>query len=152
MVPIPKPGSEKDTAAGYRPIFVLPIASKVIERHVKEVLEEQLAKHAPISPRQWGFMADSSTKSTLIQVVDDWASALDHGYKVCVIFFDMRKAFDSVPHLLLDQLQAINVNPYLHKWISNYLSNRFQFVTVEGKASDRLPVYHREVCWVHYSL
>jgi hypothetical protein len=55
----------------------------------------------------------------------------------------VRKAFDSysVPHLLLlDQLKAINVNPYLQKWISNYLSDRLQFVTVEGEASDRLPV------------
>ena len=53
----------------------------------------------------------------------------------------MRKAFDSVPHLpLLDKLQAINVNPYLQKWISNYLSDRFQFVTVEGEASERLLV------------
>ena len=141
VVPIPKPGSEKDIAAGYRPISILPIASKIIERHVKAVLEEHLKKHAPISPRQWGFMADRSTMSALIQVVDDWARALDHGYEVCVIFFDVRKAFDSVPHLpLLDQLQAINVNPYLQKWISNYLSDRSQFVTVEGEASDRLPV------------
>ena len=50
MVPITKPGSEKDTAARYRPISILPIASKVIERHVKEVLrlEEHLSNHAPI--------------------------------------------------------------------------------------------------------
>ena len=61
------------------------------------------------------------------------------GHEVCVIFFDVRKALiDSVPHLLLlDQLQVINVNPYLLKWISNYSSDRrFLFVTIEGGASD----------------
>ena len=73
VVPIPKPGSEKDTTAGYRPISILPIASKIIERHMKEVLEEHLKKYARISPRQWGFMADRSTMSALIQVVDDCA-------------------------------------------------------------------------------
>ena len=53
----------------------------------------------------------------------------------------MRKAFDRVPHLpLLDQLKDINLNPYLLKWISNYPSNRSQFVTVEGETSDRLTV------------
>ena len=68
-------------------------------------------------------------------------TVLDHGYEVCVIFFDVRKAFDSVPHVpLLHQLQVINVNPYLRKWISSYLSDRFQFVTAEGEASDRLLV------------
>ena len=48
----------------------------------------------------------------------------------------------SVPHLpLLDQLQAINVNPYLLKWISSYNCPKgFNFiVTVEGEASDKLP-------------
>ena len=35
---------------------------------------------------------------------------------------------------------TINVNPYLQKWISNYLSDRFQFVTFEGISSDKLPV------------
>ena len=104
-------------------------------------MEEHLTNHAPISPRQWGFMTDRSTTSALIKVIDDWSSALDQGNEVCVIFFDVRKAFDRVPHLLLlHQLQEINVNPYLLKWISNYLSNRFQFVTVEGEVSDRLPV------------
>ena len=117
------------------------MATSLININVKEVLEKHLKKHAPISPRQWGFMADCSTMSALIQVVDGRASALDHGYEVCIIFFDVRKAFDSVPHLpLLDQLQVINVNPYLQKWISNYLSDRFQFVTFEGVSSDKLPV------------
>ena len=53
----------------------------------------------------------------------------------------MRKAFDRVLHLqLLDQLKDINLNPYLLKWISNYPSNRSQFITVEGEISDRLTV------------
>ena len=55
-------------------------------------------------------MVGHSAMSALIHVVDDWASALDHGYEVCVIFYDVRKAFDSVPRLLLlDQLQAIRM-------------------------------------------
>ena len=75
-------------------------------------------------------------------MVDDWSSALDQENEVCVIFFDVRKACDRVPYLLLlHQLQEINVNPYLLKWISNYIPvNRFQSVTVEGEVSDRLPV------------
>ena len=52
VAPIPKPGSNKDTTSGYRPISILPVTSKVIERHMKEVLEEYLIRHAPISPCQ----------------------------------------------------------------------------------------------------
>ena len=56
-------------------------------------------------------------------------------------FFDVCKAFDRVPHLpLLDQLKEINLDPYLLRWTSNYLSNRSQFVTVEGETSGKLSV------------
>ena len=59
-------------------------------------------------------MTNRSTISALIKVVDNWSSALNHRNEVCVIFFDVRKAFDRVPHLpLLDQLWEINVNSYL---------------------------------------
>lgn len=47
------------------------------------------------------------------------------GFEICVFFFDIQKAFDTVPHLLLLQkLNALNVNPYLMRWLGNYLTNR----------------------------
>ena len=74
---------------------------------------------------QWGFMTDRSTISALIKVVDDWSKALDQGSEVCVVFFDVSKAFDKVPHLpLIQQLQELYVDPYLIRWLIDYLSNR----------------------------
>ena len=60
-------------------------------------------------------MAKRSTVSALIRAVEDWlyAYALDQGFKVCVVFFDISKAFDTVPHLaLLHKLQEIGLNPH----------------------------------------
>ena len=100
-----------------------------------------LANHAPISSRQWGFMTDRSTISALIKVVDDWSKALDQGSEVCVVFFDVSKAFDKVPHLpLIQQLQELYVDPYLIRWLIDYLSNRYQFVAVDGETSKQLSV------------
>lgn len=70
--------------------------------------------------------------------MDDCSQALDQ--RKCVIFFDVRKVFDRVPHLPLLQLQEININPYLIRWLKDYLSNRFQFVAVDGEESSILPV------------
>ena len=56
---------------------------------------------------QWGFMSSRSTVSALIRVIDDWLCALDQGYEVCVVFFDVSKAFDTVPHLALLSKLAI---------------------------------------------
>ena len=48
-----------------------------------------------------------------------------------VLFFDLKKAFDSVPHrALLDKLHEINLHPALIKWICSYLANRTQQVVV----------------------
>ena len=56
-------------------------------------------------------------------------------------FFDVSKAFDTVPHVpLLETLQNQNVNEYLLRWIKSYLLNRSQYVAVEGHDSSTLPV------------
>ena len=58
-----------------------------------------------------------------------------------VIFFDLKKAFDSVPHVgLLNKLANLNLNPYLYRWIENYLYQRTQAVGVDGATSATLPV------------
>ena len=51
---------------------VLSIVSKLIEHHIKEIVEQFLRENAPTSTRQWGFMMNRSTVSVLIKIVDDW--------------------------------------------------------------------------------
>ena len=47
----------------------------------------------------------------------------DEGYEICVIFFDVRKAFDSVPHIeLLNRLEEIGLPPAIVRWFKNYLT------------------------------
>ena len=66
---------------------------------------------------------------------------LENGNEVCCAFFDLKKAFDSVPHsLLLQKLSEIVVDPYIIQWIHNYLTCRSQFVVVGGEQSCVLPV------------
>ena len=61
---------------------------------------------------------------TAIASVDDWSRGLDQGKEVCVVFFDVSKAFDKVPHLpLLQQMEEINLNPFLKRWLRDYLSD-----------------------------
>ena len=66
---------------------------------------------------------------------------LDNGLDVCVVFFDLKKAFDSVPHIvLLRKIAALNPDPHLYHWIANYLCQRTQAVGVDGETSATLPV------------
>ena len=108
IVPVPKSDSPSASVSGYRPISILPIVSKVLERHVKDIIDKFLTEKYPITDYQWGFMHHRSSVSALIAVIHDWLSALDGVLEVCVVFFDVKKAFDSVPHApLLEKLAEI---------------------------------------------
>ena len=57
------------------------------------------------------------------------------------MFFDLKKAFDSVPHqLLLAKLAALELPPALFQWLKDYLTNRCQHVKVARVTSSQRPV------------
>ena len=115
--------------------------SKVLERHVYNLVSNHLALSSPISAFQWGFMPNRSTASALCILTHDCLKCLDEGSEIGSVFFELRKAFDSVPHTpLLDKLSALQLNVHLLQWIHSYLSNRSQTVVVGGEESSMLPV------------
>ena len=116
VVPVPK-SKNLNSPASYRPISILSIISKIMERcvHVYRIITG------------W------STTSALLSVTHDWLQYLERGNKVCSVYLDIRKAFDSVPHsLLIQKLTNIQVDPYVVQWINCYLAERSQMVVVGG--------------------
>ena len=70
---------------------------------------------------------------SLLDITHFWLSCLDSGKEVIVIFFDYRKAFDSVPHApLLDSLMSMGFHNHVVAWLHCYLSARLQQVTVNS--------------------
>ena len=136
VVPIPKSSGASDSIANYRPISLLSVVSKLLERHISNSVSKHLSEHCPLSPCQWGFTPGKSTVSALLSATDHWYRLLESGAEVCAIFFDLKKAFDSVPHRpLLNKLQDMGLNDHLVRWISDYLTDRKQFVVTNGASS-----------------
>ena len=75
-------GGPRDVLSNHRPIFVLPVASKILEGVVRDQLAAHLEDHNLLSPWQSGFYAGHSTTTALLQVTSDWYSALDQGLVV----------------------------------------------------------------------
>ena len=72
---------------------------------------------------QWGFTKGKATTGALLTAVDSWHRHLEAGLNICTVFFDLKKAFDSVSHtVLLKKLSDSGLCPYLLKWIYNYLA------------------------------
>ena len=133
--------SDPSLPKNYRPISILPIVSKLLERHVHSLISKHLLRNHPISPFQWGFMPRRSTTAALCTLIHDWLSQLDNGNEICSVFFDVRKAFDSVPHShLMSKLTTLQLRPHLHHWIQSYLADRSQIVAVGGEQSSVVDV------------
>ncbi len=57
------------------------------------------------------------------------------------IFCDLRKAFDTVNHeILLKKMHKMGIRDKELDWFKNYLSNRKQFVYLNGKSSSLLEI------------
>ena len=90
----------------------------------------------PLSNCQWGFQQGKSTVSALIECTHDWFLQLDNHMEIGAVFFDFRKAFDTVPHrLLMAKLHNLGLDPHIITWIHNYLAERYQRVVLNGECS-----------------
>ena len=140
VVPIPKNQKLSDPS-NYRPVSLLPILSKILERHVFMLIMDHLQRNRSLSAFQWGFLEGRSTVTALLHLTDQWLQALDVGHDVCAVFFDFRKAFDSVPHLpLMKKLHSLGFHEILICWLNNYLAGRSQVVVVNGSESSEAAV------------
>ena len=107
--PLYKNGDSRDVQ-NFRPISVLPVLSKVIERHVHDSLYSYLTENNLIYPRQSGFRKNHSTDTALIQIIDELLLNLDKNRVSGMVLVDYSKAFDMVDHgLLLDKLKVYMV-------------------------------------------
>ena len=122
--------------SNYRPISVLPLLSKLIEKHVAENLKSYLNKYDLLYERQSGFRANHSCETALTAIVDDWLTAIDNNEIVGTVLLDLSKAFDLVSHsLLLEKLHKYQFSADSLKWFQSYFSERLQQVSISGKLS-----------------
>ena len=90
----------------FRPISLLPILSKILEKHIFTSFYKFLTSHSLLYPQQFGFRENHSCELALIKLLDTLYEAMDQGNFSALLFLDMRKAFDLVDHdILLAKLQ-----------------------------------------------
>ena len=62
-------------------------------------------------------------------------------YQTDAIYLDISKAFDTVSHShLLDKLISVDISGGLWFWFKAYLTDRFQYVSINNHCSQLLPV------------
>ena len=126
-----KKGSKLD-AGNYRPICLTCICCKLIESVIRDLIVEFLFSNKLFSNKQYGFIKGRSIVQ-LLKVLDNWTEKLENGGRIDVLYTDLEKAFDRVPHgKLLRELKRYNLHPDLMDWIKAFLCDRKQRVHLNG--------------------
>ena len=129
--------SDRSLLDNYRPISILPVFSKVLERIVYNQLSDYLESNDLFSPYQFGFRRGRPTQHAVTYLTDKIRENIDRGYCSGAVYVDLRKAFDTVRHAsLLGKLSSYGIQDQESLWLHDYLFNRSQFVNFDGCTSN----------------
>ena len=122
--------------SNYRPISIVPIMSKIIERLVRRQLSAYLSDNHLLSSSQHGFRIRHSTETALLSVTNRIFSNMDRGHVSLLCLLDLSKCFDVIPHSqLLSKLQIHGIDP---AWFSSYLTGHTQSVCISSSSGHRI--------------
>ena len=125
----------------YRPISLLPIYSKVLEKLVADQLNVFLKENNLLYEHQYGYQNSKSTYHPMIHLLNKVSEAANKGEFTIGVFCDLQKAFDTCSHtILLKKLEKLGVRNKELSWFKSYLDNRKQFVCIQGTYSVCLPI------------
>ena len=140
--PVHKKG-DVDNPENYRPISVLPIMGKIMEKVLVKQLYTYLLDNKLISAQQHGFKAKHSTTTCLLELTEDIRQELDKGKATGIVALDLSKAFDSINHgKLLRKLESVGIRHKAHSLIKDYLSKRQQIAKHGELRSDSVTTTH----------
>ena len=113
VIPVHKGGSTQDMN-NFRPISLLSIFDKIMEKLLHKRLYDFLEKNNILFKNQFGFRKNNSSIFALLQITEKIRESIDKGKYGCGIFIDLRKAFDTVNHqILLQKLDHYGICPEL---------------------------------------
>ena len=135
VIPLFKNGDAK-IVNNYRPVSVLPLFSKILEKIMYKTLLSFINKHKILYDYQFGFRENHGTDLALIIIMDKITQALQNKENVIGVFLDFSKAFDTFNHnILLQKLYKYGVRGSSHQWFASYLCDRKQFVSFNNISS-----------------
>ena len=110
--------------------------ARVFERLVYDQLSSYMEKNKYLSKYQSGFRKFHSTVTSMLRNSNDWLLNMDRGNYNGVVFFDIKKAFDTVDHeILLCKLNKYGISGVELSWFKSYLSDRKQSCFLNGESS-----------------
>ena len=136
VVAIFKKGT-RSNPGNYRPVSLTSVLCKMLESFVRDSVVNHMNDLNLYTSCQHGFRKKRSCVTQLLEVMEYLTDFLDEGNAIDIVYFDFKKAFDSVPHQrLLAKLRSYGISGNILNWIEGFLSNRTQRVRIENVYSE----------------
>ena len=131
VIPVYKNNKKPNAASSYRPICLMSVVSKLMEKIIHKYLSQFFARFNLLSKDQHGFLQGKSTCSNLLLTLNEWTSLANSRKPIDAIYIDLAKAFDSVSHAkLIHKLKKVGIGGSILLWLQDYLNDRKQSVRV----------------------
>lgn len=135
-----KKGDRSDIS-DYRPISILPLFSKCLEKLIFRRLTNFLESKNLLTKCQFAFRRGMSTQLALLEQKEFILKNFEENLLTLGVFIDFSKAFDCINHnLLLRKLPQYGIRGVAHDLIKSYLNHRSQYVEINGISSQLKPI------------
>ena len=135
IVLIHKKGTKR-TLKNYRPVSLLPICGKILERSMFNEMFKFFIENELISSNQSGFKSSDSCVNELVSITHEIYKSFEKGHEVRVVFLDISKEFDKVwGDGIIFKLSQNGISGNLLKLLRDFLSERRQRVVLNDQAS-----------------
>lgn len=136
IIPCFKQGDRREIN-NYRPISLINTLAKVFEKVIYERIERFAANYKLLSNRQFGFEKNTGTNDAIAEVINEVNKAREKGLFTLLLFIDLQKCFDTIPHrLLIKKMEILGIRGLGGELLKSYITGRTQITKINEFSSE----------------
>ena len=118
-------GKSMDQMVNYRPISLLIMLSKLLEKIIYQRIYKYLKDKSILYPSQYGFCNKRSCEQAICELTGYVLQSKNRSEHSASVYLDLSKAFDTLDHnILFQKLDRYGIRGVARDWIEDYLCNR----------------------------